>query len=390
MFKNEFDLDPKLLYLNGGSHSICPRVVIQAVQARLQAFELNPTEGLFSTWNELWKVQTDLGEFLGADPRDLFLRHNITEAMNTFILGVPLPKGAEILTTDLEYGAIVNLCRYRAERDGCTLRVMSLPATPEECEGLTEDKIVQKIVAAFRPETKMLMISHIMTSTGLKIPLQKLAKETRSRGVILAVDGAHAPGAIPLDFRTLGDVDFYGGNLHKWMMGPKGTAFGWVHPRHQDSLALIYAGWTTFEMTGPFSGFGGGRPFQGRMLISSSRDYSGFFAIQETLAFWRRLGPENIFKTLRDYQSLAEKELAAATGWKRLSPEQSLRGPLVTFEMPERLRSEGWGLMARLLKDHHLQIVTAPVRGKLQMRLSPHIWNTPEDIHRAAQIIGSL
>lgn len=390
MFRDEFDLDPELYYLNGGSHSICPREVLAGVQRRQKEFELNPTANLFGTWAELWKVQNSLAAFFGADPKDFFLRHNVTEAMNPFVLGMPLPKGAEILSTDLEYGAIVNLCQYRAKRDKLGFRQLSLPATPEESVGLNEDNLVARIVEAIQPETKMLVLSHIMTSTGLLIPLAKLARETRARGVLLVVDGAHAPGAIPLDFGTLGDVDFYGGNLHKWMMGPKGTAFGWVAPRHQEAIDPGFAGWTTFETPGPFEGFGGGSRFQGKMLLSSSRDWAPFFAIADMLAFWRRLGPETIYRQIRDYQLFAEREMARITRWRRLSPSLEMRGPLVTFELPSRLRAEGFGLMGRLLRDYNLQIVTAPVRGQLQMRLSPHIWNTTDDILAAAAILSHL
>src|SRR4051812_44847016 len=100
----EFDIDPKLIYLNSGTHSICPRSVIDAQIRFEREFEKNPTAALFGAWERLWEVQKELGHFVNADPLDLFLRPNITVALNVFILGMPMPKG-EILHSDMEYGA---------------------------------------------------------------------------------------------------------------------------------------------------------------------------------------------------------------------------------------------------------------------------------------------
>ena len=109
LFRSEFDLDESLIYLNAGTHSICPRRVTGALIEHLKVYERNPTGGLVSMWDRLWSVQQQVAAFLGARPEDLFLRTNVTSAMNAFILGIPLPAGpGEILISDAEYQAIVN------------------------------------------------------------------------------------------------------------------------------------------------------------------------------------------------------------------------------------------------------------------------------------------
>ena len=258
MFRDDFSLDENVLYLNSGTQSICPRSVLDAVVRNLRQYERNPTDQLIQSWARLWQVHQELGAFLGARPEDLFLRPNITSAMNAFILGAPLSPQSEILISDTEYGAIVNTCRYRVERDkasGLTLRSFHVPGRAHEFENLTEDSLCELIVAQLSPSTRMLVLSHVMTGSGLVIPVEKLAAQTRARGVLLVIDGAHSVGALELDFLRYDDVDFYGGNLHKWALGPKGTAFGWAHPRHHTSLQPLEAGWTTFEALSPHNRF---------------------------------------------------------------------------------------------------------------------------------------
>lgn len=374
-FLSEFDLAPELLYLNSGTHSLTPRAVLDAVAREERGYEANPTAKLMTAWGRLWEVQKKLGTFLNADPQCLFLRQNVTEAMNAFILGIPLPAGSEILLSDVEYPAIANICRYRAERDGLTVRTFSLP--------FSED--------ALRPETSLLVLSHVVTGTGEILPVAEIGAVARARGVLLAVDGAHAAGALDLDFRALADLDFYGSNLHKWMMGPKGTGFGWASPRRHQDLRPLEAGWATFESPNDYAAFGDGARFPARMLMQGSRNFAPFFAIEDTLAFWDRHGAENIRARLRSLQARLEAEVAAKLGWPLLSPplDGGRRGPLTTFELPARLEAEGYGLMSRLLKERGLQVGVPRVKGRWRLRLSPHVYNTEADISRAADILRS-
>lgn len=387
--RGEFDLDPGLIYLNSGSHSICPRPVVDALLREEREFERNPTFGLFSSKERLWVVQKELAGFLGASVHDLFLRQNVTQALNVFILGVPMPAGGEFVVSDLEYGAVVNICRYRAERDGRKLRTLGLPARREELEGMAPEDFVRRIVAELRPETRMLLLSHVMTANGLVMPIREIARETRKRGILFVVDGAHGPGSLPLDFTQLGDVDFYGGNLHKWAMGPKGTAFGWVSPRHQEALMPGEIGWTTFEIPAAFKGFGEGNLFQARFAISGSANFAPFYALSETFAFWRRHAPGKIFERLDRLQRHAESEAGRLLGWPSLSPPHGgLRGPLLSYRAPDAIAAEGYEFNFRLLREKKVQISMPVIHGRPGLRLSPHVYNTEEEITRGVEAVA--
>jgi isopenicillin-N epimerase len=388
-FAGEFDPMPGLLYLNSGTHSLTPRSVLDAISRGEREYETNPTAQLMRVWGRLWNVQKRLGAFLRADPKSLFLRQNVTEAMNAFILGVPLPMGSEILLSDLEYQAVENIALYRAERDGATVRKFHLPVP--EAGRMTPREIADLVAGELRPETGLLILSHVFTGNGMVLPIAEIAARARAQGVLLAVDGAHAAGALDLDFGALGDVDFYGSNLHKWMLGPKGTGFGWVSPRHHEALRPLEAGWATFESPNEYKPFGDGARFPARFLMQGCRNFAPFFAIEDMLAFWDKHGAAEIRARVRSLQKFLEAEVAAKLGWTPLSPplDGGARGPLTTYELPPHLEKEGYELMSRLLREHGLQISMTRMQGRWRMRFSPHVYVTEENIARAVEILAA-
>jgi isopenicillin-N epimerase len=380
--REEFELDPALAYLNWGTHSITPVRVFEAMQMHQREYETNPTQAYFESFGRMWKAQQALARWLKADEADLFLRANVTEVMNAFILGMPLETGSEILATNVEYPAIVHQCRYRSETEKVTLRTMDLPVEPGD--QLTPKAIVDSVIGALKAETRLVLVSHILTGTGMVLPIRELARETRKRGVMLAVDGAHAPGSVPLDFSELGDVDFYGGNLHKWFMGPKGTAFGWVNKRLQGALRPLSVGWTTYERVQPFSDFGGGSEFQMRMAMTGCRDFAPFYAIQDTISFWKEFGDaklrEELYSVQDGFRARLEQELAL----QPLSPKPGpLRGPLATFVLPPGTNATT--LLQRMLDRHRVQVLVTRVKGNPALRVAPHFSTSEDEMDRAIE-----
>jgi isopenicillin-N epimerase len=390
----QFDLDPTLIYLNAGTHSLCPRRVIDTWVRHTREYELNPTQRLVETYTAMWEVQKRLGAFLNAQPEDLLLRPNVTSAMNALILGVELGSnaaGGEILVSDSEYGATANICRLRAERDGLKLRSFHLPGKAAELAGASEESLAELVLRELKPETKLVMLSHVITGSGLRLPIEKIARETRKRGILLAIDGAHATGALDLDFSRLTDVDLYAGNLHKWVMGPKGTGYGWVHPSIQPRMRPIEAGWMTFEVNPHHAKFAPGHAFAQRFYNSACYDFSPFLALTETFAVWRDWGPDVIRARLAELWAFTYREMKTKTGWECLTPEDArLRGPLLSYELPEKLKAEGYELMHRTFREHRIQIVSSYFQNRWMMRISPHVHNSEEEIARAVGILAGL
>ncbi len=382
-----FDITPGLLYLAGANQSLTPRAVIEAQLARKREYETNPTQGLHDVWGRLWEIQTDLASFLGADPKDIFLRPNATSVLNTLILGIPLPPHSEILVGELEYGAVVNICRLRVAREGMKIRSLKMPANRVALARASRASLAELVVSQLGPETKLLVLSQALGGTGVVLPVEEIAAETRRRGILFVCDGTHALGAVPVDFAKLADVDFYGVGLYKWMLGPKGTAFGWVAPRHHDFLRATQGGWTTFEAFEPMHGFGGGSRFQEAFLMHGCHDYSPFLAIRELLAFWREQTPRAIFERRAKLQACLHEKMK----WNLIAPsDPAIRAPMLVYDLPDRLQARGREMVSRLFSELGLQTTSVHLRERWGLVLSPHVYNSEEEMEKTAKILAGL
>ena len=380
-FRTEFNLSPSIIYLNNGTHSITPLRALDLADKERRAYEQNPTLGLLRVWRRLWAIQERIAHFFSTKAECLFLRPNVTSVINDFIFGLDLPAKSEIWVSDLEYGAVVNICRLRCERDGLGLKTLPIPVNNTN----SADEFTHELLSSLPSSATVLVLSHIITGTGMVLPLKEIARETRRRGVILIVDGAHGPGSIPVDFSNLDDVDFYAGNLHKWMMGPKGTAFGWVPTRNHDQLAPINGGWTTYTAHEEFEGHGAcTHRFQGRMLAAACQDFSASLALPASLDIWDEYGRKDIQERIHILNRLTQAQVEEHLGWKCLTPSAAeFRGPLVSFEIPTKLEVRGFSLIKSIAQDLGVQVNAPTVRGKTTLRFSPHAYNTEEEICRA-------
>lgn len=389
-YRQHFAYPENLIFLNSGSMSLSPRIVVEKVNTYKNEYESNPTAGLFGAWERLWTVQKELAKYFNARPQDIYLRMNVTYVMNDFLMALMIPKGSEILVSSLEYGAITKICQYKAKSEGHTVKEIHLYDPKQNPETVSEDLILQNIEAALSPQTKLVMLSHVMTGTGLKLPVERIAKLLRSKNIFFAVDGAHGAGCCELDFSNT-QIDFYGTNLHKWLMGPKGTGFGWVSPRVREYLNPKFAGWTTGEIPPHFAVFGDGDTWTSRWMICSTHNFSDFYGISDALKFWQGQDCQHILNTQKELGNFTLDEVRKTTDWQPLSnyPEE-LRTPLLAFRLPENLRHKGMTLMNELFEKHGLVISMPITFSEWTVRLSPNIYNTKEEISRAARILASL
>lgn len=213
-------LDPDLVFLNHGSFGACPRGVLAAQQDLRAAMESNPVAFLARGLEDrLAAARAAVGAFVGADPDDLAFVPNATSGIATVLGSLRLGPGDELLATDHEYNAALNALRVAALDSGARVVMVHVPlpiAGP--------DAVVERVLAAVTARTRLALLSHVTSPTALVFPVERLVPVLEARGVAVLVDGAHAPGMVPLRIETLG-ASWYVGNLHKWCCAPKGAAF---------------------------------------------------------------------------------------------------------------------------------------------------------------------
>ena len=251
-FSSRWYLDPSVAYLNHGSFGACPRAVL-AVQAELRLeLEREPMDFLVTRLPpRLNAAREVLATFVGADPLDLVFVPNATTGVNAVLRSLVFSSGDEILTTTHTYAACRKTVDFICARTGARVVVAPLPFPVPD-----EDAIVAPILAGVSPRTRIALLDHVTSPTALVLPIARLVRELRARRVESLIDGAHAPGMVPLALAELGAA-YYTGNAHKWLCAPKGAAFLHVRRDRQADLhpSVISHGYPTgfraeFDWTG--------------------------------------------------------------------------------------------------------------------------------------------
>ena len=213
-------LDPAVTFLNHGSFGACPVPVLEAQRELRDRMESEPVRFLARELDDqLSEARAALGRFVGADPDDLGFVANATGAVNAVVRSLRFERGDEILTTDHEYNAVLNVLRHVAARDGARVVLVRLPFPAQ-----SPDETVEHVLGAAGERTRLAVLSHVTSPTALVLPVERIVQALADRGIDVLIDGAHAPGMLPLDLGRLGAA-YYAGNLHKWVCAPKGAGF---------------------------------------------------------------------------------------------------------------------------------------------------------------------
>ena len=300
-FKNLFLLEKNLTFLNHGSFGACPKSVFKSYHDWQLKLENQPVAFLDQSrdFNKHMKnPRTILAKELNVHPNDLVGVTNATAGLNAVAQSISLEKGDEILSSDHEYGALEKTWDYVAKKRKAKIIEVKVPLPL-----ISEDQFVEAFKNKMTNKTKILFISHITSPTALVFPLKKLVKEANKRGIIIIIDGAHAPGHIKLDITNL-NVDYYSGNCHKWMMAPKGAAFLWANKDKKNILEplVISHGWLPNDYKKSQKGEFSKTRFIDSFEVQGTRDPSAWLTIPDAIKF---INNKKYSRAFRDSSKLA-------------------------------------------------------------------------------------
>jgi len=375
----EFLLDPEIFFLNHGSFGACPRPVFETYQSWQRRLERQPVEFLD---REVERMMADarsaLAEYLNCSPEEIVYFPNPTTAINMVARNLDLRAGDEILTTNHEYGAMDRTWRYVCRKSGAQYvhHPIPLPVT-------TPEDFVETFWSGVTHRTKVIFLSHITSPTALIFPVEEICRRAREAGLLCIVDGAHAPGQIPVDLKKI-DADLYVGACHKWMMAPKGAAFLYAHPEVHSWLDPLVVSWGYDSEPG----FGSGHQFIDYHEWQGTRDVAAFLSVTAAIEFQREYNWDVVSDRCHHLARAARREVNALTGNSPICPETSTWfKQMFAARLPELDEKE---LKKRLYNDYRIEVPLFQWQGVPFIRVSVQGYNTQADIDELLEALREL
>jgi isopenicillin-N epimerase len=385
MARRHWQIAPDLTFLNHGSFGATPRVVTDAQREYVDALEsdpigfLAPERGLYAKLDQVRRV---VAQLVNADASDIAFVRNATEGVNAVLASFPLTAGDEILISNHGYNACNNAARQAALRAGAMVRGCEIPFP------ITGgDQVVDAIESSINRNTRIVMVDHVTSPTGLIFPIDRIAKICRGAGVRLLVDGAHAPGMVPIDLSAL-QADYYTANHHKWLCGPKASGFLWVKPEWQS------------EVGSPIVSHAANRVRQGRSSFLAQFDWQGTYdpspllAVPAAIDFLSALAEGGLTGHMEANRRLtlaARDRLIGFLGIDAPAPDEML-GSLAAVPLPPlgNGSQSDWDPLQRTLREKYrieVPVYPSPASASRILRVSMQAYN---DLHQIDRLVDAL
>lgn len=365
--QSEFMFAPGLNYLNTAALGPTPRSVLDQTLKAWYELESDPVmmaygDGPVHLATD--KARGQLAGLINCAADELLITRSATAAMNSLAVSIGLGRGDRVLTTDVEHEGGTNGWYYLKRRSGIEVDVVAISPTDHDVKA-----IIKRFQAAITKKTKIINVSHVVSSTGLRMPVNEIAAIAKQNGILFIVDGAQAVGGIDVDVKALG-CDAYVGTGHKWLMGPKGTGFAYINKL---SAAAIQ----------PLEREQGVRFVCGSTGVGSLPLVVGLGAAAEAMKTRGMAVVESRVVELRNraYAGLVQIPKIQVVS----APPGPLATALVSFKLPDAVDSRSFRDV--LLKKYNIVIKVGEKRWFNGNRISPHIFNTEADIDGALAAI---
>ncbi len=365
--KDKFLLRDDITFLNFGSFGACPATVFKQYQQFQLELEQEPVQFITVTGPKyLQESRKALGNYINAKADDLVYVTNPTYAVNTIAKSFPLDPGDEILSSNIEYGACDRTWNYYCKKAGAVYK-----RHPIRFPIGSKEDFIQQFIGGISSKTRLIFLSHITSTTGLRFPVEEICALAKQRGIITFIDGAHAPGQIPLDLQTL-EADIYTGACHKWMMTPKGCSFLYVKKELQYLFDPLSISWGYEAL------FPSGSQFLDYHQMQGTRDFSAFLTVPHAIDFMQKNNWENVSADCRKLVKENAPELCKLLKATPISPLTDdfilqLYSAEIKTKEPEKLHDH-------FFSEYKIQIPVMRQNEKVYLRYSINAMNSQKDL----------
>jgi isopenicillin-N epimerase len=377
--KKLFMLDPNVVFLNHGSFGACPIPVFKVYQEWQRKLERQPVAFIASQLeNRLRDARMALGRYIQADAENIVFVPNATFGVNVIARSLSLGPGDVVLATDHEYGACNNAWKFVCGNSGAIYQQQRIPfpsPSPQE--------IIEAIWSGVSPRTKLIFMSHITSPTALHLPVEEISARARQSGILTMIDGAHAPGQIPLNMETLG-VDFYIGNCHKWLMAPKGSAFLFTRAEKQSLVKPLIVSWGWGEE----KTIATGSDFLDNLQWWGTRDPSAYLSVPAAIEFQADHNWNEVRERCHELAVHAINQICSLVRKPSLYQDNILFHQMAIAPLPHitDLRS----FKDRLYKEYSIEIPCIEWNHMQFLRISVQGYNSQSDIDRLIYALRDL
>ncbi|GAB4198441.1 MAG: aminotransferase class V-fold PLP-dependent enzyme [Coleofasciculaceae cyanobacterium] len=386
-----WSLDSAIAFLNHGSYGACPLPVLDAQQRLRRQLERQPLRFFMREFEALLDAaRSQLAAFVGVQPDELVFVPNATTGINAVLRSLSFNPGDELLTTNQEYNACRNALEFIASRTQARVVVATVPFPID-----SPNQVIEAVIEQVSPKTRLALLDHITSQTGLIFPIQQLVQELAARGVDTVVDGAHAPGMVPLNLHEIG-ATYYAGNCHKWLCAPKGAGFLYVRRDQQSAIRpLTISHGANSQRTDKSR-------FQLEFDWMGTDDPTAYLCVPDAIQFMDSLQPGGWPQVMDNNQAKARWARQLLCETLEVSPPcpDEMIGSMAVVLLPDELclyeqteQPRAWPVLQDILCDRfNIEVPIIPWNTPFQqmMRVSAQLYNTPEQYNYLAKALITL
>jgi isopenicillin-N epimerase len=378
---DQFVIDPDVVYLNHGSFGACPQAILDAQSTHRMAAERELVRFyLHDAWGKLDRSRDALASLVGCRSRDLVFVHNATTGVATVLDNLDLNPGDELILTKFEYAACINNFKRTAERTGTKVVEAEFPWPIK-----SEDQVVEAIMSKVTDRTRFVLLSLITSSTGVRLPIERLIAQLKERGVETILDAAHGCGCVPMDIDGWGAA-YTTGNAHKWLCAPKGAAFLHVRSDLQECFTplIVSIDGGRLEAAAERSGRS---PFNHAFDYVGTDDISAYLTIADAIQWLETTMDGGINGLMNRNRELCIKARDVICGELGITPPvpDAMLGPLSSIDLSSGDLTASQ-IKDRLESEFHIQIPVWDTPAEaVAVRISPQAYNSIEQYEYLAR-----